>query len=304
MPHITHTTKQNCVSLQALCHPIPLLQGFTFEDPGGWCTTAYFDLTPLAHNANLRHLDLQLVTWECEHCESFELSALSSLTQLHSLNLCVATPTASAGSAGGSSSNSTDSSSEGPELLLVLPLLKPARRVTICSSMRVVLRNSKVLARARAPGVLAQCILLEEPLPQRTAASSSNTAAGNSAQQGSDTAGAARDQGSNGGASATAAPNSAASAAGALTQPMQQYVRAPAHVVISALRELWPNMEVWQDTLKLPSSRGPKGIEAELCCHSTARHMMQRDLTAALTAAVAGLVDETGKTSSSGFCLW
>jgi len=192
----------------------------------------------------------------------------------------------------------------------VLPLLKPARRVTICSSMRVVLRNSKVLARARSPGVLAQCILLEEPLPQRTAASGSSTAAGNKVQQTSDTAGAARDQGSNGGACAAAVLGSAASAAGAgpgagaLTQPMQQYVRAPAHVVISALRELWPNMEVWQDTVKLPSSRGPKGIEAELCCHSTARHMMQRDLTAALTAAVAGLVGETGKTSSSGFRLW
>lgn len=264
-------------------------QGFTFEDPGGWCTTGYFDLAPLASNPNLRQLNLQLVTYECEHCEGFELSALHQLTQLHSLSICIASPTyngSGGGSSGGSSGrSSTSGGAEGPELLLVLPLLKPARRVAICSSMRVVLRNSKVLARARFPGVLAQSIMLEEPRPQRAASagsssSSKHNAAGTTATADTgvqDTAGSPRDQASR--------------------SDQQQYVRAPAHVVISALRELWPGMEVWQYSVNLPGSKGSKAFEAELCCHSTARHSMQQQLTETLRTAVASMVDEKATTS-------
>jgi hypothetical protein len=86
-------------------------------------------------------------------------------------------------------------------------------------------------------------------------------------------------------------------------QAVQQYVRAPAHVVISALKGLWPNMEVWQYNVKVPGARGPKGMEAELCCHGTARHSMQQELTNKLTAAMAGLGD-AGGVSPRGFALW
>jgi hypothetical protein len=280
---------------------LPAAQGFTFEDPGGWCTTAYFGVSTLAAAAKLRRLDLQLVTWECEHCESFELQALSTLTQLHTLNICIAAPTD--GSAGGSSggSASAGSGSEGPELLLMLPLLKPARKVTISSSMCVVLRNSKVLARAAIPGVLAQGIMLEEPLPCRATNSSSvsdsasgkqQLAAGKEASQDRDAA--ARDQGQDSGAGSSQA------------EEQQQYVRAPAHVVISALRELWPNMEVWQYSVMLPTARGPKAVNAELCCQGAERSSMQQQLTEALTSAVAGVVGDggTSPTSPGGFALW
>lgn len=290
-----------------------LLQGFTFEDPGGWCTTAYFDVSTLASNCRLKTLDLQLVTWECEHCEGFELQALNRLTQLHSLNICIAAPAAVGAGSSGGSSGSSGSGSDGPELLLMLPLLKPARKVTISSSMRVVLRNSKVLARARIPGVLAQGIMLEEPLPQRPGNNSS------SSKDGAQTAGKAGASTVDKPAAATAAAavdtagaggrdqtSSSSSAAGAQCHAVQQYVRAPAHVVISALRELWPNMEVWQYTVKVPTGRGLNGMEAELCCQGAGRHGMQQELTEKLTTAMAGLVDANGGCGQSprGFGLW
>jgi hypothetical protein len=193
----------------------------------------------------------------------------------------------------------------------MLPLLKPARKVTISSSMRVVLRNSKVLAKAAIPGVLAQGIMLEEPLPLKAASSSnssSNTsdstsskqqpAAGKEASQDRDAA--ARDQGP--GSSRAAGSGAGPSQA----QEQQQYVRAPAHVVISALRELWPNMEVWQYSVKLPSARGPKAMSAELCCQGAERSSMQQQLTEALTSAMAGVVGDGGSspTSPGGFALW
>lgn len=297
-------------------------QGFTFEDPGGWCTTAYFDVGVLASNRRLKTLDLQLLTWECEHCEGFELQALNRLTQLHSLNVCVAAPAAvtAAGSSGGGSSagagSSGSSDADGPELLLMLPLLQPACKVTISSSMRVVLRNSKVLARTRVSGVLAQGIMLEEPLPQRpstTASSSCSKAvkprAGASIPDSpvTDTAAAAgpRDQ-TPSTTTTTTTSSSAAAVAAEQGGATQQYVRAPAHVVISALRELWPKMEVWQYRVSLPGVRGPKQMESELCCQAAGRDSMQQELTNSLTAAMASLVDAPGGASQSprGFSLW
>lgn len=65
------------------------IQSFTFEDPGGWNTHAYFDLRPLKTCHKLRQLHLQLGTWECEHCEAFELPGLSDLSQLNSLKVAV-----------------------------------------------------------------------------------------------------------------------------------------------------------------------------------------------------------------------
>jgi hypothetical protein len=311
---------------------ICLTQGFTFEDPGGWCTTAYFDVGVLASNHRLKALDLQLVTWECEHCEGFELQALNRLTQLHSLNICVAAPAAvtaaGSGSSGGGSNASAGisggggSDADGPELLLVLPLLKPARKVTISSSMRVVLRNSKVLARAKVPGVLAQGIMLEEPLPNRPATNGSNSSSSSSSYSkgvgpkaapvpdsaGADTAAAAgpRDQTATTTSSSGAATAATAAAAGEHGGAVQQYVRAPAHVVISALRELWPSMEVWQYRLSLPGARGHRKMDAELCCQAAGRDSMQQELTGSLTAAMASLVDAPSGDSQSprGFGLW
>lgn len=299
-------------------------QGFTFEDPGGWCTTAYFDVGVLASNRRLKTLDLQLLTWECEHCEGFELQALNRLTQLHSLNVCVAAPAAvtASGSSGCSSSagagSSGGSDEDGPELLLLLPLLQPARKVTISSSMRVVLRNSKVLARARVSGVLAQGIMFEEPLPQRppsTIASSSCSkavkprAAPGPDSPGTDTAAAAGPRDQTPSSTTPTSSSSAAATAVAAEQggaAAQQYVRAPAHVVISALRELWPKMEVWQYRVSLPGARGPKQMESELCCQAAGRDSMQQELTNSLTAAMASLVDvsEGASQSPRGFGLW
>jgi hypothetical protein len=279
------------------CGAATALQGFTFEDPGGWCTTAFFDVTALASNPNLRQLRLQLVTWECEHCESFELLSLQKLTQLQTLDVCVAASACSIGSSGGgSSSSSSDSSNMGPELLLMLPLLRPAQAVTICSSMHVVLRNSKVLARAGTPGVLAPGIMLEEPLPQRNAAGSSGGKQQKQTSGGStDTAPIAADHDQqHGSRSSDAAAAALANGPTCGRQQQQQYVRAPAHVVIGALKDLWPNMEVWQYSLRLPAAGEPRAVDAELCCHGTARHSMQQQLTQALVAAMASMVDESG----------
>ena len=217
----------------------------------------------------------------------------------------------------------------------MLPLLKPARKVTISSSMRVVLRNSKVLARARIPGVLAQGIMLEEPLPQRpsgapSSSSSSGKAVAGGQHKGADSkgqhdtaAGSSRDQGCSSSSSAAASSSPAAAAGcndhsqqqqgqdqgGEEPQAVQQYVRAPAHVVVSALRDLWPNMEVWQYNLNLPAARGPLGFEMELCCQGAARDSMQQQLTQTLTSAMARLMDDgdcgdVGQDTNRGFSLW
>lgn len=339
IPHVKITLRAD-TSIRAVAHlPASLsrltgltqltVQGFTFEDPGGWCTTAYFDMGVLASNRRLKTLDLQLVTWECEHCEGFELQALDRLTQLHSLNVCVAAPAAvkaAGGSSGGGSSSASAGSSggggsdvDGPELLLVLPLLKPAHKVTISSSMRVVLRNSKVLARAKVPGVLAQGIMLEEPLPQHPSNTGNSSSSGNSSKgvgpkaapvpdtSAADTAAAAgrRDQTTTT-TTSSAATAAAAAAAGEQGGAVQQYVRAPAHVVVSALRELWPSMEVWQYRLSLPGARGHRKMDAEMCCQADGRDSMQQKLSSSLTAAMASLVDAPGGDSQSprGFGLW
>jgi hypothetical protein len=227
-----------------------------------------FDVAPLVGCPRLTALELQLGTWECEHCEAFELVSLQQLTQLHSLRVCIAAASSShAASGGGSSgSGSRDDGAAMPEVLLALPLMRPAQQLLIASSMRVVLRNSKVLARAHTPGLLAHSIVLEEPLPAKRDAPGG---------KGSDVPAAPRrDQG----------PQQAADSVA-----HQKHVRAAAHVVISALRDLWPEMEVWQYPMQLPSLR-PGGAwrqaSPELCCRADARDDMQVQLRDLLLAGI------------------
>ncbi|WIA35208.1 hypothetical protein OEZ86_003671 [Tetradesmus obliquus] len=283
------------------------VQAFTFEDPGGWCTSANFDLAPLQSCKKLRYLELQLGTWECEHCETFELPGLQELSQLQSLKVLITSRFVSLGKPG------PDSAAQVQEVLLALPGMRPAQQLHIASSMRVVLRNSKVLARAADPGVLAHSILLEEPLPQRkaaaTAAAGTNPAGTQQQQPGSsstamsDTA-RVRDQ-----AGPAAAPSSSSAAAlGQAGQP--QYVRAPAHVVISALRDLWPGAEVWQYPMKVPGVSSWRQITPELLCKVSARDVVQQQLWQQLVGAAGSsdLEDAEGSTagrgSSSGMRLW
>jgi hypothetical protein len=282
------------------------VQAFTFEDPGGWCTSANFNLGPLASCKKLRHLELQLGTWECEHCEVFELPGLQELSQLSSLKVLVTSRFVSLGQRGPAGAGQVQ------EVLLALPGMRPAQQLHIATSMRVVLRNSKVLARAADPGVLAHSILLEEILPQRktppaAAAATSDLAAGigsktisssNSSSGNSDTA-RARDQAP---AAAAAAASSAAAAAG---QP--QYVRAPAHVVISALRDLWPGMEVWQYPMKVPGISRWQQITPELLCKTSSRDDVQQQLWQELVAAAGtGDLQDADDVSncSAGMRLW
>jgi hypothetical protein len=269
------------------------VQAFAFEDSGGWSTSANFNLGHLASCKKLHHLELQLGTWECEHCEAFELPGLQELSQLSSLKVLVTSRFVSLGQPG-----------QVQEVLLALPGMRPAQQLHIATSMRVVLRNSKVLARAADPRVLAHSILLEEPLPQRktpaaaaAAAATSAPAAGTgskaSSSSGSDTA-RARDQ----------APAAAASSA---ADGQLQYVRAPAHVVISALRDLWPGVEVWQYPMKVPGISRWQQVTPELLCKISSRDDVQQQLWQQLVgAAGAGNLQDADGTgsSSSGMRLW
>jgi hypothetical protein len=277
------------------------VQAFTFEDPGGWCTSANFNLGPLASCKKLRYLELQLGTWECEHCEVFELPGLQELSQLSSLKVLVTSRFVGLGQ-------------EVQEVLLALPGMRPAQQLHITTSMRLVLRNSKVLARAADPGVLAHSILLEEPLPQRktpaaaaaaaaaaTAGPAANTGSKNSSSSsvGLDTA-RGRDQ-----TPAAAAPAAAAASSAAADQP--QYVRAPAHVVISALRDLWPGIEVWQYPMKVPGISSWQQVTPELLCKTSSRDDVQQQLWQQLVRA-AGSGDlqdaDVSGNSSGGMRLW
>ncbi|KAF8060481.1 Gspt2 [Scenedesmus sp. PABB004] len=260
------------------------VQAFTFEDPGGWCTHAVFDLRALARCARLRALDLQLGTWECEHCEAFELPGLGELGQLHSLRV-------------GITSRSIDLGAPGAvqEVRLALPPMRPAAAVHVTTSMRVVLRNSKVLARAASPGVLAHSILLEEPLPQRKPAADAPAPVAAGADAGADAGAGAPARGGGAAAPAAAAPGS---------PPARQFVRAPAHVVISALRDLWPGMEVWQYPMRLPGLGPGQQVTPELLCKVTARDEMQAQLWQDLVGAAGAAGDVTGVDARAQIGLW
>ncbi|KAF6264354.1 hypothetical protein COO60DRAFT_177559 [Scenedesmus sp. NREL 46B-D3] len=286
------------------------VQAFTFEDPGGWCTHAHFHLGPLASCQQLRHLELQLATWECEHCEAFELPGLQELSQLQRLKVSVTSRFVSLGQPGPRGAGQVQ------EVLLALPGMRPAKQLHIAASMRVVLRNSKVLARAADPGVLAHSILLEEPLPQRKPPAAPCAAASSSAAATPPKPGSKAGGSSSSGASDTSkvrdqAPAAAAAASSAAaSQPMQQpqYVRAPAHVVISALRDLWPGMEVWQYPMRVPGISSWQQVKPELLCKVSSRDEVQQQLWqelvgAAGTGDLADADDVAGK-GSDGMRLW
>jgi hypothetical protein len=202
------------------------------------------------------------------------------------------------GSAGGAAATAAAAAAaaaavvaSGPvqEVLVSLPLMRPALEVVLVSSMPLVLRNSKVLARAQAPGVLAHSISLEEPRPSRAAtktdADAPLTAAGAAGAGG-------RGRGEGGGADAGSPVRdqslSPRGSGGRHAQHVQQYVRAPAHVVISALRDLWPAMEVWQYPTELRGSAVWQRHTPELCCRADKRDAMQQRLQGMLQAALSG----------------
>jgi hypothetical protein len=287
------------------------LRGFTFEDAGGWATHAAFDLGPLAACGRLAALDLQLGTWEAEHCESFQVPGLSALTALTSLEVTIGARLApaaasapaphtshssgkrhassTAGGAAAASRSDTDADTDmgtdadlsAQEVLLSLPAMPRSARVRIASSMRVVLRNSKALARAKSPGVLAHSIMLEEPMPQRRA--TADTSGGDAGARG---AAGSRDQSQR----STQQPATCAGTApqdkpGTDVSSQQQWVRAPAHVVIGALRDLWPGVEVWRYPMQLPGLSTWQDAAPELLCQAAGRDKVQAQLAHVLVAA-------------------
>jgi hypothetical protein len=112
-------------------------------------------------------------------------------------------------------------------------MTKPTTLQIACS-IRLVIRNSRSITRVIHPAILAHSIFLEEPLPSP---SPHNPAAGTTG----DTAAAAI---------------------------VPQHCRAPAHVVISALRNLWPGVEVWQYPVTAKGLHAWNNLEfpAELLC--------------------------------------
>jgi hypothetical protein len=262
------------------------IRAFAFEDPGGWCTHALFSVSVLASCSQLKQLDLQLGTWECEHCEAFELLGLQQLTQLQSLKINISSRFAHNRN---SSQAGTDSNSSGQEVVMALPSLSKANELHIVSSMRTVVRNSKALAKAQSPAVLAHAILLEEPLPRHRETAPA-------APEGNDTL-LDRDQTTprQEARSAVAAAAPATGSGGRTNtpqQPQQQYVRAPAHVVISALPDLWPGVEVWQYPINVPGLCSWRQVQCELLCRAAARDSMQQQLCEELVAAAVAVSGE------------
>lgn len=175
------------------------------------------------------------------------------------------------------------------EVLITLPPMRSIQNLHISSSMRVVLRNSKTLARAKSPGVLAHSILLEEPLPQgRPSAAAAMAAAGadGSNKRSRDQTDRSRDTYTGRDQNPTP-PDAAAAATAQQSQQQQQYVRASAHVVISALRDLWPMMEVWQYPMKAPGLNSWQQVFPELLCQVRCRDDMQQRLWKTLMAVAA-----------------
>jgi hypothetical protein len=184
------------------------------------------------------------------------------------------------------------SSPQMPELRVTLPRMGTSATIRIAADMRVVLRNSKALAAAAHPAVLAQSILLEETLKRPAAAPAPAPAPAVSA------AGAGRlvdaDASSRGADQPTKAAAAAAKGEGLATpaQPQQQqYVRAAAHVVISALRDMWPGAEVWQYPwlATSPGSSTPIEMTSELLCREgTDRESLREELLQLLEVVGAG----------------
>jgi hypothetical protein len=168
--------------------------------------------------------------------------------------------------------------------------------IRIAADMRVVLRNSKALAAAAAPAVLAQSILLEETLKKPAAAAAAAVAPAAPAPAVPAAAGQLvdSDTSSRGGDQSTKAAAAAGKGdgAGVPAQPQQpQYVRAAAHVVISALRDMWPGAEVWQYPwlVTSPGSSTPIEMTSELLCREgTDREVLRGELLQLLEVVGAG----------------
>jgi hypothetical protein len=84
-------------------------------------------------------------------------------------------------------------------------------------------------------------------------------------------------------------------------------VRAPAHVVISALRDLWPGIEVWQYPMKVPGISSWQQVMPELLCKTSSRDDVQQQLWQELVGA-AGSGDlqdaDVAGSSGGGIRLW
>ena len=116
---------------------------------------------------------------------------------------------------------------------MTLPTMTSPTTLHVACSIRLVLRNSRVVTSVTHPAILCHSIFMEEPLPP--------SAASRLSEAGS-TAGTGR------------------------TAP--QYCRAAAHVVIGALRNLWPDVEVWQYPVSAKGLHAWNNMEfpAELLC--------------------------------------